>query len=390
MFSFSLFLAAPSEARALSDCKDFGFIINGGNHLMTIHEAEPITLNLKIDPNELSLTDKYKIKFWDTDGGVFNAKLLETSYVQPDSNGNLSIVANLERINFIRSYNHIYAYIYTEQYSGLLGNDASCYLGFITYNTRSNLVSCESIEVSQVRNINGSAKTCYGGGGGRCIAKDQDFTVEIKGLKYPDGSIYSGGVEAKIVRPFPSGLSVTTEAGSTSDGNITFTYKSGTWASADNFNIIVQNPLTGSNFDGCGGQVKLSNICQDQQNQNSCNSTPINVNKGGTGSSTPFLLCDQITDVNLQQQCLTCAGSSQDAGVWTAVGCIKREPTSIAQSLIKIGLGTGGGISLLMTLGAGFMLSSSQGDPKKTNEAKEMMSTFIEEHPELWKEDIGK
>jgi hypothetical protein len=47
------------------------------------------------------------------------------------------------------------------------------------------------------------------------------------------------------------------------------------------------------------------------------------------------------------------------------------------QRFIEIGLGVGGGICLLMTLAAGFMITTSQGDPKQFNEAKDMITSAI-------------
>jgi hypothetical protein len=45
--------------------------------------------------------------------------------------------------------------------------------------------------------------------------------------------------------------------------------------------------------------------------------------------------------------------------------------------LIRIGLMIGGGVALLIILAGSFILSASQGDPKKTSEAKEMITSAI-------------
>lgn len=84
-------------------------------------------------------------------------------------------------------------------------------------------------------------------------------------------------------------------------------------------------------------------------------------------------LCNQINDetISLCQKCLS------NQGIWTALGCIPTEPTGLIQTLIKIGLMVGGGIATLIILAGGFMLSISQGDPKKTSEAKDMISAAI-------------
>ncbi|NCN83020.1 MAG: hypothetical protein GW947_03560 [Candidatus Pacebacteria bacterium] len=95
-----------------------------------------------------------------------------------------------------------------------------------------------------------------------------------------------------------------------------------------------------------------------------------------------FELCTQITDKDLQAECNTCAsegegGDENQAGIWTAIGCIKRSPTAIIQRLVTLGLGIGGGVSLIMTLAGGFILTTSQGDPKRTGQAKEMITNAI-------------
>jgi len=95
-----------------------------------------------------------------------------------------------------------------------------------------------------------------------------------------------------------------------------------------------------------------------------------------------FKVCNQIPNPTLKAECVTCAsegegGADEQAGVWTAIGCIKRDSTSIVQSLVKLGLGIGGGVSLIMTLAGGFLITTSQGDPKRADQAKEMITSAI-------------
>ncbi len=91
-----------------------------------------------------------------------------------------------------------------------------------------------------------------------------------------------------------------------------------------------------------------------------------------------YNFCNQINDASQRADCLDCAGGRGDYnGVWTAVGCISREPTSIARTFIRIGLAMSGGVALLMILGAGFILATSEGDPKRTSEAKEMVTAAV-------------
>lgn len=95
----------------------------------------------------------------------------------------------------------------------------------------------------------------------------------------------------------------------------------------------------------------------------------------GTLSSSLYELCAQIKkDTNQYDSCMTCFTGQ---GIWTAIGCIPSNPQSIIQTIIVIGLALGGGIVLIMILAGSFMLSVSQGDPNKTKEAKEMITSAI-------------
>lgn len=120
-----------------------------------------------------------------------------------------------------------------------------------------------------------------------------------------------------------------------------------------------------------------------------CKTQTITINQGKCNSVTPdsgvgdnsiimqervFQLCTQITNTELKGKCDECYGKE---GVWTAVGCIQRTPQSIVKTFLEIGLGIGGGITLLMVLTAGFMLTTSQGDPKQVSEARDMITSAV-------------
>lgn len=103
-----------------------------------------------------------------------------------------------------------------------------------------------------------------------------------------------------------------------------------------------------------------------------------------------FQICDQIKKDSAQYEkctrCMTGQATTDPAfvtdagvpqGIWTAVGCIKTNPQSIVATFIKIGLGAAGGAALLMILASSFMITTSTGEAKKYNEAKEMMTNAI-------------
>lgn len=123
-------------------------------------------------------------------------------------------------------------------------------------------------------------------------------------------------------------------------------------------------------------------VISDSCNPDDCDPNPTDI-AGSTGSLEPYKICDQIDreQEHLEEaynNCIECVGGDTGTeGIWTAIGCIKRDPTEIVQNLLRVGLGMGGGVALLMILAAGFLFSISQGDPKRTGEAKELITAAI-------------
>lgn len=80
------------------------------------------------------------------------------------------------------------------------------------------------------------------------------------------------------------------------------------------------------------------------------------------------------------EQCVSCVAGREgpgSEGVWTAIGCIPAEPSSIIKAVVTIGVGIGGGVALIMTLIGGFLLTTSQGNPKQQETAKEMITSAV-------------
>lgn len=86
-------------------------------------------------------------------------------------------------------------------------------------------------------------------------------------------------------------------------------------------------------------------------------------------------ICSQV--IGFPDQYKKCEQCVNQAGVWTAIGCIPTDTESILQVMIRVGLLMGGGIALLIILAGAFILSISQGDPKKTSEAKDMITSAL-------------
>jgi len=133
-----------------------------------------------------------------------------------------------------------------------------------------------------------------------------------------------------------------------------------------------------------GGEIILSGVDLDPNNgaalYNACKKTITYNPTTGEGDETTgssgllkYQICNQIPPGNQKQKCEQC----HPEGIWTAVGCIKTNATSIVTEVVQIGLGLAGGIALLMIIAAGFLFSTSQNDPKKVTEARDLITSAI-------------
>lgn len=224
---------------------------------------------------------------------------------------------------------------------------------FIEYDVEVEL-TCESISFSQAGFSNSSCLDTQSG----------PITVTVTGLQ-AGGQVFTDPV-------YLDGSAIGTNpiTGSITPSNGTATY-------------TITNPGLIPIQQGHTLMIKSSDVttssCQttfDLQ-QLACSEEARTTPPTSSGGEKYFKLCDQILDTVLQQECRDCAGSEEQAGVWTAVGCINRDPVSIAQRLIEVGLGIGGGVALIMTLAGGFILSTSQGNPQKASQARELITNSI-------------
>lgn len=162
-------------------------------------------------------------------------------------------------------------------------------------------------------------------------------------------------------------------------GPVSYTMKSTDVGKSCNFEVRTkQNIMSGWSKEVlCETNFKLIQACDDED-------------RSKPPSDSIFDLCQQIPkDSEAFGKCARCvAGVDVNGtntpvspevplGIWTAVGCIKNDPQTIVQTAIKIGLMISGGVALLMIMAASFSLSTSQGDAKKTAEAKEMVTSAV-------------
>lgn len=143
----------------------------------------------------------------------------------------------------------------------------------------------------------------------------------------------------------------------------------------------------------CGGARQR--CCLDESMSSSadmadfyCNQgIPINVAGGGLTDcrccvngecyeeeSPEYNLCEQISNNDLYDDCQTCFDND---GVWTAIGCVPTDPVEMIGVFINVGISIGGGVAMLSMIVAGFLYTSSKGDPQKTGQAKELMTSAV-------------
>lgn len=67
------------------------------------------------------------------------------------------------------------------------------------------------------------------------------------------------------------------------------------------------------------------------------------------------------------EDCLACVGDKPNdpIGIWTAIGCIPTNPTSLITGIIKLAMGMAGGIAFLIMLFGAFTIITAGGNPEK-------------------------
>lgn len=208
-----------------------------------------------------------------------------------------------------------------------------------------------------------------------CLVRQTDVHVEAT-IKDSKGVVLANKPVDIQLQPQFSWQGDNTDA----NGKITETFSG---IETGNYTVEVSYDRTGVNNVKCNNiPIKISESCLDKNGQRSCNIDNTPITPPTDVGKTSFNLCNQIPDENLQDQCRVCAvqgegGADEQGGVWTAVGCISRNPVDIVHRLIQVGLGMGGGVALIMTLAGGFILATSQGEPQKANQAKEMITNSV-------------
>lgn len=238
---------------------------------------------------------------------------------------------------------------------------------------------CENVYFTQARSVNGSSQTCHFDPTPKGTDVNADGCLDTSGLinMVVEGlAIKTAGAEDYA--PYSSPVFVNIKSGvvskysstvSVSGGNFTLSLPSDLLQKT-NYSYEIKTQDKKTRFDG--GYIYVTQACT------AC------LTDIPTGASETYQrvysICDQVPVelVAQKEKCEDCVGGDgENYGIWTAIGCIPRDPETIVSVFLRFGLGMGGGVALLMILGSGFMMTVSQGDPKQIDTAKQWLTSAI-------------
>lgn len=135
---------------------------------------------------------------------------------------------------------------------------------------------------------------------------------------------------------------------------------------------------------GCSqNSISLKFQIQKPQGDTSCNPETrepddvcTNERIKGCAAMTPSQVC--IAGQCVQQSSAKgkeCPGGKQ--GVLTAIGCIPTEPSAFVQGFIKVAIGAGGGIALLLMIYGAFQMITSAGNPDGVKKGSEQITSAV-------------
>lgn len=92
-------------------------------------------------------------------------------------------------------------------------------------------------------------------------------------------------------------------------------------------------------------------------------------------------LCQGIKSPGEIQQCVVCTGGSgrnPGRGIWTGLGCFETDISAlIKNTLLGLGVGLGGVVSMLCIIYSSVMLQTSGGNPERIKKAREYLTSCI-------------
>ncbi len=357
IIALAVSIVTPPGVHAADSCEDFGVsAVVGLGGVYQLNQINSLEVSLNVtEPNEYYL-NIFRGIHW---------RVIETETKLPDSSGRLSFL-----ITDPRAFNPVgqdWLFTKTATYHVTLKRSADanavCKLG--TYKIVSER-SCENILIYTER----GGQMCYGGAGTQgCLAKDDALKIQVVGVR--DGiDYYQDRVDIQVNGTGAPGNKNNIPLDSSGSTQV-IEYGS---LRAGHYRVVVEKASILNGLDFCTKDFVINDKCTVCQEQ-----APDPTIPGEGPDEVAFQLCRQLPEgSDAYNNCIECAeGEEGQEGVWTAVGCIKREPESILAELLSIGLTTGGGIALLMILGAGFIFSTSAGDPKRVDQAKELITSAV-------------
>jgi hypothetical protein len=349
-------LVFPAQASAADPCSSKG-ITNVQGLGKTYASGSISSLNVSFSQTGLDSALQYQLRVY------MNSRMQGESPqrgLAPDMNFTITPYDGRNAFIYDQAIgdNEKYVYVYAN-------NSEYCFLG--TYSISANALACNgSVTVSQDRS---TGETCQASTTS-CTEKNRPVKISINGLQ--KGSSKSGSVYVTVMRKTFSvgsgpGSNISFQKMDFSGGKLTFNV---TPTENDTYEYFLSEMATTDTII-TGNCARKDFVIRDKCDDEACSEETIDETEM---QPREFKLCTQISNDTLQAKCDACLGKE---GVWTAVGCVSRKPQSIVKAFLEIGLGLGGGICLLMCLTGGFMLTTSQGDPKQVGEAREMITSAI-------------
>lgn len=99
-----------------------------------------------------------------------------------------------------------------------------------------------------------------------------------------------------------------------------------------------------------------------------------------TPTPTHTSICSDSDPDCFRAETITCnpkTGRAGSGGVSTAIGCIPTEPTALVQGIIKVAIGAGGGIALLLMIYGAFLMITSAGNPDGVKKGHEQITSAV-------------
>jgi hypothetical protein len=219
---------------------------------------------------------------------------------------------------------------------------------------------------------NRNGKDCYQNKSeNSCFAIGESITVVVTNLKDVSGKPWEGPIGLKVIQE--GGGQLDPIGGNAVNGGKTLSFTPSASKLPAKYRVYVEErSWFNETFPGCVINITAQSGCSaDQCGKDEGVIDPL----GSTAEIEPFEICNQIPEDGPRDKCLTCFGQQ---GIWTAIGCIDTSSTEgIVGKLMTVGISIAGGIALLMILASAFLFATSEGEPKRTSEAKEILTSAI-------------